>query len=267
MMASLFLGITLGPTATSIVFKMTQSINSIFYMVLGCNVLFFLYVQFIMPESNPLENAKPTNEEENKNQSIFQRLNIFGALHILYRTHSKFASRWTLLIIAMVHFLMQCVLMPPSILYAMLEFGWTAIESGFYISVTSFLKLLIVSLVLPLLAKLFHKSRANAKPTVDEEPSSSSTPLLNENVNEDDVRHIIRFDKRMVIVGISAEVVAFLMFGVAFDSKQFTAAGLVQSIGILAQPSIRSMLTTLVDPSEVGELLGAVAVAESFASK
>jgi hypothetical protein len=57
------------------------------------------------------------------------------------------------------------------------------------------------------------------------------------------------------------------MFGVAFDSKQFTAAGLVQSIGILAQPSIRSMLTTLVDPTEVGELLGAVAVVESFASK
>jgi hypothetical protein len=107
--------------------------------------------------------------------------------------------------------------------------------------------------VLPMLSKLFNKKC----------PRSTFTP----EGQEKKYRNSTLFDIWMVRVGIGIDAVCLALAGLATNAYVFAAAGMLQSFSMLAQPSIRGLLTTLVKPTQVGELLGAIAILDSIASK
>ncbi|OBZ88855.1 putative membrane protein C14C4.07 [Choanephora cucurbitarum] len=285
LIAAIFLGATLGPPLSSYVLKETGSITNVFLMVLFVSTLFELYAFFILPESHDFEKFKVPQ----KNTTFLQRINIFSALNILFRTSSEHANKHALPFIAGVQFMLNIVMMPPTLLYAMLVFGWTAYEGGLYISSAAFTRLLVMVLILPLVSKLFHKNRAsvnkderNRKTSVASATSSStvfsdkrgertkgdkSKDLSDDDKphTEEDIKHSIRFDIWMVRIGMSIEALGLIGIGTAPSSAGVVVAGCLQSFALLGVPSLKSLLTTLVKPSEIGELMGAIAVLESIA--
>jgi MFS family permease len=240
---NMILIVIIGPSVASFLIKGSGSIISIFYIFLLLNICFFIYVVLILPESNEL---KVVTESDTK--TLLQRLNIFAALHILYRTRPTHTKRWTPIIAILVQFFSSVVALPPVLLYAMLKFGWTSFEGGFYVSIVSFSKLGITLFLVPFLSKLYHKHKVS-------------------DASADQTRQSIRFDTWMIRAGVIAETGCFILSGLAQTSFQFTAAGVIHAFAVLAHPSLKSLLIAMVKPSEVGELLGAVAVIEAFSSK
>jgi hypothetical protein len=315
MMSSLFIGATLGPSIGSMLLKETNSILSIFYVTLVINIVFLLYVFFILPESN---SGKHTTEE--KPQSFLQRINVFSALGILVKTASPYTNRYALLIVAAIQFLLNLVALPPSLLYAMLKFHWTAYEGGFYVSLVGFARLLTTMIVLPLIHKLFTKNpiieeavivtvpstekehdddtsslcqqetstsslcqqETSASSLYQQEPSTScacfeedlhkqetrnSIRTQADTRSEQDIKSAIVFDSWLIRTGLSFETACFIATALVATSFGFTMASVIHALSFLSTPSVRSLLTTLVDPSDVGRLLGAMAVLEAVASK
>lgn len=229
-----------------------------------------------MPESNDISNYKvPAGQDK---QSFLQRINIFSALQILYRASSEHASQYALPLMAAVQFLLYIVVMPPSFLYAMLQFGWTAYEGGLFFSLCAITRVIVMLAVLPILSKLFHRNKATLSSAISNtkdltSPSSSSSTSIDSSIDErdtrskEDIRYAILFDSWMIRTGLTIETLCFISFGLVTTSIGFSMTGAAQSLAMLAAPSLRSLLTSLVDPSEIGELLGAMAVLEACGSK
>ncbi|KAG1473049.1 hypothetical protein G6F56_001171 [Rhizopus delemar] len=228
MIASIYLGTTLGPSFSSFLIKETGTITSVFYMVIGIHVLFLAYVTWIMPESNQLV-QKMTDKT-----TLLERINIFSAFRILYLTRPKSTSRWALPILVLIQMAMMMMLMPPTILYAMLKFGWTSYEGGLFISLGSFTRLLITVVVVPLATHLFRGQR--------------QTLVL---------------DIWLIRIGMATEIVAFVLFGAVSSSFAFKWTVVLQGMAVLASPSVRSVTTSLVDPNELGEFWGVMATVDA----
>ncbi|KAI8060118.1 major facilitator superfamily domain-containing protein [Gongronella butleri] len=245
MMASIFLGICVGPIIAGVLIKETGSVVSIFYLVLVIMAGFFLYVTFVMPESLDQETMMRARRDSQLLMSNkWQKLNIFAAISVIFTTRPQHMSRWAVPLLATVHFLVAMLMQPPTLLYAMLEFHWTAVEGGYLLSVSAFMRLLIVVIILPY-AFAYLKRRHSA--------------LAGQTTTR------IRVDLFLIRLGMLVEGITFVLAALATSSTGFSIALIFQSIGILSQPSLRSLYTSLVPPSQVGALLGAQAVLDSIA--
>lgn len=228
-----------------------------------------IYTKFVIPESyqfiQPEQDAQSVHPHQHKSMKSIgwlEKLNIFSALRILFRNRPKHMTRYALLWIALSEFLLTLVKRPPTFLYAMLKFNWTAYEGSIYYSCASMMKLFMMIGMLPLLHKLFNrkKNKKNNMPDDDTPGKSNTIPATK-------AKNSITFDIWMVRIGIGIDAISLALAGLATNVVLFTAAGMVQSVSMLAQPSIRSLVTNLVHPTQVGELLGAVAMLDSIASK
>ncbi|KAI8646242.1 major facilitator superfamily domain-containing protein [Parasitella parasitica] len=252
LMASLFIGSAIGPFFSSLVLKHTGSVVHVFYIAFIVDVINVLYTTFLLPESNQFMDRNQHETRPNRKAiGVCSSLNIFSALQILFREPPIHLTRYALPCIALAEFLLTLVKRPPTLLYAMLKFKWTAYEGSLYYTCTSLLKLTMMIGVLPLLSRLFKKKC----------PKAHVTPADQEKI----VNNSTLFDIWMVRIGIGMDAVCLALAGLASSVVLFTAAGMLQSVSMLAQPSIRGLLTTCVKQTQVGELLGAVAILDSIA--
>lgn len=284
MLSSVFLGATIGPTVGSLILKQTQSVLSIFYMVLTVNLLFIVYIYFILPESNLASHQKTEDEQQQQPTSFLERINIFSALSVLSKTSSS--NRFALPLMAAIQFCLTLVAIPPSMLYAMLKFHWTAYEGGIYTSIVSFTRLITTLMLLPMITKLFHRRYSHQKEEDDKEealtamennietlenmigvPPSTSTNEEPHQVKEEKKESAILLDTWLIRVGLTFETCGYIAIALASTSSGFLIASVAHSVSLLSAPSVRSLLTLLVGPSEIGQLLGAMSVVESVASK
>ncbi|KAG2180173.1 hypothetical protein INT43_003962, partial [Umbelopsis isabellina] len=236
MMATLYSGLAVGPIAGSWLIKATGDIMSVFYANVTVEFLFFLYVLFLVPESNFYVGTHPNK----KRKTFVQRLNIFSALNIIVRTRPQHATRYALWYMTSIMFMTTMIMLPPTLLYAMLRFGWTAYEGGFYMSMQSFTKLMALVVVLPIITRIFKRKN---------QPH----------------RKDILFDAWMMRIGYAVDAIGLIMMATAPDVPTFYGAGAVQALSMVAQPSTKSLLTVLVKPNEVGELFGAITVVDAVA--
>ncbi|KAM3582967.1 hypothetical protein VKS41_004723 [Umbelopsis sp. WA50703] len=236
MMATLYSGLAAGPIVGSWLIMATDSIMSVFYANITAEFLFFLYVLFLVPESNPYVGT----HSNKKRKTFIERLNIFSALHIIVRTTPQHASRYALWFMTSIMFMTTMIMLPPTLLYAMLKFSWTAYEGGFYMSMQSFTKLLVLVIVLPIVTRIFKRKN-----------QSRSKDIL--------------YDAWMMRIGYAIDAFGLILMATAPDVPTFYGAGAIQSISMVAQPSTKSLLTVLVKPNEVGELFGAISVVDAVA--
>lgn len=186
-----------------------------------------------MPESNLGQHRKETDHI----LTLWEQINIFSAIKSLFHIKTRHASSYSLPLVASVSFLLTFVMIPPIVLYGMLEFHWTAVESSYFISAAMFIRLLNMVIVLPLITKLLKRK----------------SPL--------------QVNMWILRLGASVEALGYLFIGLATSPLQFAGAGIMQSFGILSHPALRSLLTMLADPADVGKVLGACAALEAFSSK
>ncbi|KAI7906697.1 major facilitator superfamily domain-containing protein [Cokeromyces recurvatus] len=240
LMASLFIGSAIGPFISSLILKNTKSIVNVFYIALFVDFINVIYTLFFMPESNELAIQPKQDNDMVKSIHFWERLNVFSALRILFKESPAHLTRFALPCMALADFLLTLVRRPPTLLYAMLKFKWTAYEGSLYYTFASMMKLLMMIAILPLLSKFFKRYYHCSS---------------------------ISFDIWMIRIGIGIDALCLTLSGLATHVIVFTLAGMLQSFSMLAQPSIRGLITTLVNRNQVGELLGAIAILDSLASK
>ncbi|KAF7724626.1 hypothetical protein EC973_000870 [Apophysomyces ossiformis] len=247
LIASVMLGACLGPFAGGYLLSKTNSILVLFYVGLSINILFIIYTTFVMPESVNLDQplVSPVEDDNNKNSglsSYWSKLNFFATFAILFRARSRKLSTAALPILAILQFLFSAISTPPILLYAMLKYHWTSFEGGVFVSVSAFNRLVITLALLPLLTKLFRKSSSDPK----------------------DVGHSLQFDLWLLRVGFAVLTVSLLWMGLSESQGSFVISIVVLSLSVLCLPTLSSLLTAAVDPSEVGEVMTASAVLDSF---
>ncbi|KAL0085953.1 major facilitator superfamily domain-containing protein [Phycomyces blakesleeanus] len=270
MMASVYFGFTIGPSLGSFIIKTTGSIYAVLYFVMGVYAFIGFYA-CIMPESNVFITENEDNNESNtacdgsgkkKYVSFLEQINVFAALTILSRTHSQHISRHALPILTAINTILTVILTPPVLLYAMLQFGWGAYEGGLFISLSSFVRLIILICLLPVLNTLFKKwcERKLSDDTHVANCSSTSAEI-----EEKRIYRAAMFDIWMVRSGTMIEVTGLILMGLSFNAFEFTSSAIIHGFGLITQPSLRSLLISSVNPTEVGELLGAISAVEAFA--
>ncbi|KAG0315422.1 hypothetical protein BGZ99_007482 [Dissophora globulifera] len=76
----------------------------------------------------------------------------------------------------------------------------------------------------------------------------------------------IKFDTWMVRTGFAINAITYVGYGMATEGWMFTTAVSAHAACIIASPSLKSLLTNLVEPSQFGSVLGAVQVVDSIAA-
>lgn len=205
---------------------------SVFYLALFM-LLLTSFGSLAIPESNH-QAGKVTSIP-----SLWERMNVFSAVKIVFQIKLVHVTPYALSLVNLIGFLLATVMLPPVLLYGMLRFGWTAYEGSIYVSILCITRLFVMAVVLPLCTRWW----------------SSSTGR-------------IRFNLWLVRIGCLFEVIHMLLIGgLVNDDKQFVAAGALGSLASLAHPALRSLLTTLVSPADVGKVLGVFAALDAFGSK
>ncbi|KAI9334797.1 major facilitator superfamily domain-containing protein [Pilaira anomala] len=249
LMSSLFIGASIGPFVGSLILKHTGDLVNVFYAAWVVDLSNVMYTHYFVPESNKrVVDGQVTVTKKAK--GFWERLNIFSALRILFQNTTLHMTKYALPCIALAEFLLTLVKRPPTLLYAMLKFKWTAYEGSIYYTFASLMRLFMMIGVLPLLSKIFIKKQ----------PQTTDSPLTPE---EKKLKNSITFDIWMVRIGIGIDAISLALAGLATNVTLFILAGMLQSFSVLAQPSIRSLVANLAEPEKVGELLGAVAILDS----
>ncbi|KAF9958564.1 hypothetical protein BGZ70_009145 [Mortierella alpina] len=76
----------------------------------------------------------------------------------------------------------------------------------------------------------------------------------------------MKFDTWMIRLGFAINSVTYIGYGLASETWMFYLATSLHAVCIIATPSIKSLLTHLVEPSQFGAALGALQVVDSIAA-
>ncbi|KAF9942222.1 hypothetical protein BGZ67_002555 [Mortierella alpina] len=76
----------------------------------------------------------------------------------------------------------------------------------------------------------------------------------------------MKFDTWMIRLGFAINSITYIAYGLASETWMFYLATSLHAVCIIATPSIKSLLTHLVEPSQFGAALGALQVVDSIAA-
>ncbi|KAG0374222.1 hypothetical protein BGX24_010665 [Mortierella sp. AD032] len=76
----------------------------------------------------------------------------------------------------------------------------------------------------------------------------------------------MKFDTWMIRLGFAINSITYVGYGLARESWHFYLATALHAASIIASPSLKSLLTSVVEPSQFGAVLGALQVVDSIAA-
>lgn len=132
--------------------------------------------------------------------------------------------------------------MYQSNIYLQYKFKWTGTELSYLGSMQGLSRLVSLTVLLPLIKKLA-PSRAKTNPA-----------------------HGIKFDLKVLIMGLWLEALTMLIYAVAPIGEYFYVGGATGAIGSLFFPATRGILSQSVAPEMLGKTLGTLATFESLAA-
>ncbi|KAF9946307.1 hypothetical protein BGZ65_009857, partial [Modicella reniformis] len=74
----------------------------------------------------------------------------------------------------------------------------------------------------------------------------------------------LKLDTWIIRLGYTILSVTYIGYGLAAREWQFYISAALHAVGIIAEPSMKSLLTSLVEPSQYGTALGAIQVVDSI---
>lgn len=101
--------------------------------------------------------------------------------------------------------------------------------------------------------------------TEEQQPSSSTTDTASLRTNEQKFSDM-KFDTWMIRLGFAINSVTYIGYGLATETWMFYLATALHASCVIASPSLKSLLTSLVEPSQFGAALGALQVVDSIAA-
>ncbi|KAI9733247.1 MAG: hypothetical protein M1834_003331 [Cirrosporium novae-zelandiae] len=255
----LFSGIAFGPVLAGYIVEATGSLVKVFYVALGCHLLFVISVVFIIPDSLSRSRQMAAREKHRlktvrglrTDQTWADKLqitNLFVPLRVLYPTGegSSRAVRRNLVALAAVDTTMFGVAMGSMtvvVIYAEYMFGWSNFDSSVFLSVVNICRVCNLILVLPLVTR-FIRGR-----TTGNQRSSGMDKL----------------DLGIIRVAIIFDTLGYIGFSTVRSGKLMILSGCLASIGGMGSPTLQSSLTKHVPPDQTGQLLGAIGLLHALA--
>lgn len=113
------------------------------------------------------------------------------------------------------------------------------------------------------------RSTASSNTTQKPKPTQSGQPKAQATDKDKprsaaQVRADMRFDIWMIRIGFVISSTTYVGFGLATKGWMFYVWSALHAVAIIGMPSLKSLLTNLVDPSEFGAALGALQVVDSI---
>lgn len=247
---TLFSGIALGPLLAGKLIELSGTVMIAFYVALGCNIFYILFISFVVPESLSKERQLVAREkrrlekEASPHKDWISRLknyNLFEPLWVLRPRGPGSSSvlRRNLFILAAIDTMMFGVAMGTVqiiLIYAEFRFGWNAVISSQFLSAVNVCRVAGLVIVLPLLTRFFRGAATS------QSAGHKGADKLDINI----IRGAILFD-------------LFGYLGYAFTSSGAVMflSGMVASLGGLGSPSLQSALTKHIPADRTGQILGA----------
>ena len=261
----LFSGIALGPILAGYIVEYTGKILSIFYIALGCQLAFILFVLFVVPDSLSKKRQKAAQNKAKYlgNAGEFRygvgtdnavgimwhtgfvlakTGSIFKPLKILYPTGegSSRAVRRNLVFLAAVDTTMFGVAMGSMtivVIYSNYMFGWGNFESSVFVSIVNICRVICLLVVLPTITRLVRGP-------------SGSYPTRNSGSDE--------LDLGIIRTAIVFDMMGYIGFATVRTGNLLILSGAIAAIGGMGSPTLQSALTKHVPPERTGQLLGAI---------
>ena len=259
----LFGGMALGPLFSGYIVKATGSLLSIFYIALGCHLLFFLHLLLVVPESLTKERqlaarkkVEPAGSVEDHGSGLssqarraLKSTNLFAPLAIFWNVEpgADPAVRRNLLFIAAVDTTMFGVAMGAMtviLIYSEFMFGWGNFETNVYLSVVSTCRVLVLFIILPIAIRILrgpHRKAVHKTAGCDE------------------------IDLGIIRLAILFDVLSYVGFSTVRTGTLFLVCGTLSAIGGMGSPTLQSALTKHVPPDRTGQVLGAMGLLHAAA--
>ncbi|GJJ68279.1 hypothetical protein EMPS_00625 [Entomortierella parvispora] len=103
-------------------------------------------------------------------------------------------------------------------------------------------------------------SASPSSPSPKKSKASTSSPRTREQIVSD-----LKLDTWIIRLGFLVNSVTYIGYGLATQTWMFFLASALHATSIIAAPSLKTLLTSMVEPSEFGAALGAIQVLESIA--
>ncbi|CAO3632098.1 unnamed protein product [Cunninghamella blakesleeana] len=285
MMGSMLSAGSIAPIIAGYIMKKTGSILYIFYSYLIISMILFLYLLFILPESLDITRMKKNQQDydEKPKTSFIEKINIFSSITSLLLNDkrntqsSKYKmTNYSILIVTLIKCILHMTYQLPLLLYGMLVFHWTTYESGICLSIHSFIRLLVVMILFPFMVKKYQsyttlkqQQRINKKKGMNLNHSHiiTSTTKKDENDEYFIIYKNILFNVWVIRIVFIIMVFCYILIASANSTFTYIFIQCILSVDILLQPTLRTLFTSLIDPSLIGTLSGAQSIVDGISRK
>ena len=104
---------------------------------------------------------------------------------------------------------------------------------------------------------------ATTTTATEDEPSTIDTSTLR---TREQKFSDMKFDTWMIRLGFAINSITYIGYGLASETRMFYLATALHAVCIISSPSLKALLTNLVEPSQFGAALGALQVVDSVAA-
>lgn len=281
--ACLFTGLAFGPLLAGYFVKFTGSLLSIFYVTLGCHIFFIFFILLITPESlSPKRQMLAREKQQQEQEALAERLrsrfpgsgflglrvtNFLGdylgdwlpALlsanplaplkSLVPGGRANRAFRRNMIILACLDAVILSAAMGSgtvTILYTEYMFNWGNFEASRFVSLVSFVRVIVLLGIFPLINWFFR-----IRP-LRRQRRESAVEVGEKNNGADKV------DIWMLRIALTAEVVGIMGYIFARAQALFVLSGVITAVGGLAGAVVQSTITKHVPAQNVGAVLGAI---------
>ncbi|RIA91972.1 major facilitator superfamily domain-containing protein [Glomus cerebriforme] len=256
---ALFIGL-LGPMIGGWIVEITNNLLSVFYVMTIIYIITFLFFLYILPESltkeKLLENLNRRRESNLTLNTLKSWLyySVFNPLTIFFKNNNNnndnFFSKYLLLLLASINTLLFAAMMGIQaifLLYVTLVFKWSLVDQGYYLFIVGLSRVFVLLVLFPIL------NDDNEQIFVDDDV----------NINDDE-KQMRKFEVWVLRIALLIDAIAYAGYGLATSGSMFIGATVIASLGSVSSSVLKSLQTNLVDPSQIGQLLGALSVLESI---
>ncbi|KAK9317957.1 major facilitator superfamily domain-containing protein [Lipomyces starkeyi] len=267
----LFGGMAIGPSITSFLVSRTGNVLTFFYIGLVLQIVFFLLVLFVIPESLPhsrmIQAQAAYRQQQRRAQhttagpltvcAFVSRINFLKRLGAFWpRDGTKLAIKRNMIILAIMDAL--CVgntisEMMALLMYAEFTFHWTSVETGYYVTTIGVVRIVLLFVLLPNILR-------RLKSYVDSYQKRNGTYLPDNKIfgaTDTDIL-LIRGSAVMALL-------AYMGFMLTNSPALFLLCGATGALSGALAPGMEAAISKHVPRKNTGQILGAVALMHSIA--
>lgn len=257
----LFGGIALGPLVSGYIANATGSILTVFWIALGCHLIFIFSLIFVVPESLSKRRQMLARKRYEHEQTLaakektsyyakLRSVNLFEPLKVLWPTGegSSPALRRNIVLLAAVDTTMFGVAMGAMtvvMVYSKSTFNWNVLEQSIFQAVVNACRVGCLFIALPIIVRLFRG------------PTTSGKPQQQTGCD--------RLDLNLIRTAVLFDTLGYLGYATVQTGPLFILSGSVAAIGGIGSPTLQSALTKHVPHDRVGQILGASGLLHALA--